>query len=37
MTKFLFFIDELSTWVGKAFAWLILVLTLSVSYEVFVR
>ena len=37
MTKFLFFIDELSTWVGKAFAWLILVLTLGVSYEVFVR
>jgi TRAP-type mannitol/chloroaromatic compound transport system permease small subunit len=37
MTKFLFFIDELSTWVGKAFAWLILILTLSVSYEVFVR
>ena len=37
MRKFLFFIDELSTWVGKAFAWLILVLTLAVSYEVFVR
>lgn len=37
MTRFLFFIDELNTWVGKAFAWLILVLTLSVSYEVFVR
>ncbi len=37
MTKFLFFIDSLSTWVGKAFAWLILVLTLGVSYEVFVR
>jgi TRAP-type mannitol/chloroaromatic compound transport system permease small subunit len=37
MTRFLFFIDELNTWVGKAFAWLILVLTLGVSYEVFVR
>jgi len=37
MTKFLFFIDSLSTWVGKAFAWLILVLTLGTSYEVFVR
>lgn len=37
MTRFLFFIDSLSTWVGKAFAWLILVLTFSVSYEVFVR
>src|SRR3990170_6171202 len=37
MTHFLFFIDSLSTWVGKAFAWLILVLTFGVSYEVFVR
>jgi TRAP-type mannitol/chloroaromatic compound transport system permease small subunit len=37
MKNFLFFIDELSTWVGKAFAWLILVLTLGVSYEVFMR
>ena len=37
MIRFLFFIDSLSTWVGKAFAWLILVLTLGVSYEVFVR
>lgn len=37
MNRFLFFIDSLSAWVGKAFAWLILVLTLGVSYEVFVR
>ncbi len=37
MTKFLFFIDSLSTWVGKSFAWLILVLTLGVSYEVLMR
>jgi TRAP-type mannitol/chloroaromatic compound transport system permease small subunit len=37
MNKFLFFIDSLSTWVGRSFAWLILVLTLGVSYEVFVR
>ena len=37
MTRFLFFIDSLSTWVGKSFAWLILVLTSGVSYEVFVR
>jgi TRAP-type mannitol/chloroaromatic compound transport system permease small subunit len=37
MKNFLFFIDSLSTWVGKAFAWLILVLTLGVSYEVLVR
>jgi TRAP-type mannitol/chloroaromatic compound transport system permease small subunit len=37
MTGFLLFIDSLSTWVGKAFSWLILVLTFGVSYEVFVR
>ena len=37
MTRFLLFIDSLSTWVGKAFAWLILVLTFGISYEVFVR
>ena len=37
MNRFLFFIDSLSMWVGKAFAWLILVLTLGISYEVFVR
>ena len=37
MTRFLYWIDSLSLWVGKAFAWLILVLTLGVSYEVFVR
>jgi TRAP-type mannitol/chloroaromatic compound transport system permease small subunit len=37
MTRFLFFIDSLSLWVGKSFAWLILVLTFGVSYEVFVR
>jgi TRAP-type mannitol/chloroaromatic compound transport system permease small subunit len=37
MSKFLDFIDTLSTWVGKAFGWLILVLTFGISYEVFVR
>ncbi|HEX9822303.1 MAG TPA: TRAP transporter small permease subunit [Methylomirabilota bacterium] len=37
MTRFLLFIDSLTTWVGRAFAWLILVLTFGVSYEVFVR
>jgi TRAP-type mannitol/chloroaromatic compound transport system permease small subunit len=37
MQRFLFFIDSLSLWVGRSFAWLILVLTLGVSYEVFVR
>ena len=35
--KILYFIDSLSTWVGKSFAWLVLVLTLGVSYEVLVR
>ena len=37
MTRFLLFINSLSTWVGKSFAWLILVLTLAMTYEVFVR
>jgi TRAP-type mannitol/chloroaromatic compound transport system permease small subunit len=37
MTRFLFFIDSLSAWVGKAFAWCILVLTFAFTYEVFVR
>ncbi len=30
-------IESLSQWIGKAFGWCILILTLSVSYEVFVR
>jgi TRAP-type mannitol/chloroaromatic compound transport system permease small subunit len=37
MTRLLWFIDTLNTWIGKAFAWLILVLTFGISYEVFVR
>jgi TRAP-type mannitol/chloroaromatic compound transport system permease small subunit len=37
MKKFLFFIDSLSLWTGKCFAWLILILTLGISYEVMVR
>lgn len=37
MKNFLFFIDSLSLWIGKCFAWLILVLTLGISYEVLVR
>jgi TRAP-type mannitol/chloroaromatic compound transport system permease small subunit len=37
MTRLLYFVDSLSMWVGKAFAWLILILTLGVSYEVFMR
>jgi len=30
-------IESLSIWVGRAFAWCIMILTLAVSYEVFVR
>lgn len=37
MQNFLFFVDRISTWIGQAFAWLILVLTLQVSWEVFSR
>ena len=37
MQKFLLTVDAISTWVGKTFAWCILILTLAVSYEVFVR
>ncbi len=37
MQRFIICIDRLNTWVGKAFAWCILVLTLSVSYEVGAR
>ncbi|MBM3345336.1 MAG: TRAP transporter small permease subunit [Betaproteobacteria bacterium] len=37
MQKLLLFVDKLSTWVGQAFAWLILLLTLQVSWEVFAR
>lgn len=37
MERFLFFIDEISTWVGKTFAWAILILTITTAYEVFSR
>jgi len=37
MQKLLYFVDRVSTWVGQAFAWLILALTLQVSWEVFSR
>jgi len=37
MTRILYFIDSLSAWFGKAFAWCIVVLTFSTCYEVFVR
>ena len=37
MNQFLFFIDRLSAWTGKAFAWCILILAFATTYEVFVR
>jgi len=37
MNRVLLFIDSLSAWIGKAFAWCILVLTFATCYEVFVR
>lgn len=37
MQKFLLFIDKLSTFVGQAFSWLIIALTLLISWEVFSR
>ena len=37
MQKTLLFVDKVSTFVGHAFSWLIVVLTLQVSWEVFSR
>ncbi len=37
MTRFIYTIEGLSIWTGRAFGWCILILTFSVSYEVFVR
>jgi TRAP-type mannitol/chloroaromatic compound transport system permease small subunit len=37
MQKLLLFIDKLSTFVGQAFSWLIVALTLLISWEVFSR
>jgi TRAP-type mannitol/chloroaromatic compound transport system permease small subunit len=37
MQRLLRFVDGVSTWVGQAFSWLILALTLLVSWEVFSR
>ena len=37
MEKFIYFFESLSIWIGRAFGWCILILTLSVTYEVFVR
>ena len=37
MTTIIHSIEQLSIWIGRAFGWCILILTLSVAYEVFVR
>ena len=37
MQKMLLLVDGVSTWVGKAFSWLIVALTLLISWEVFSR
>lgn len=37
MQRYLFFIDHVSTWVGKTFSWSILVLTFVVVYDVIMR
>ena len=37
MQNFLLAVDRLSTWIGKAFAWTALILTLMISWEVFSR
>ncbi len=37
MLSFILFVDRVSAWAGKAFAWCILIMTFGVSYEVFVR
>lgn len=37
MQKLLLFVDRLSTWIGQAFSWLIVALTLLITWEVFSR
>ncbi len=37
MNRFLFFIESITVWTGKSFAWCILILTFATTYEVFVR
>ena len=37
MDRFILFVDSFTAWVGKAFAWCILLLAFGVGYEVFVR
>jgi TRAP-type mannitol/chloroaromatic compound transport system permease small subunit len=37
MQNVLFFVDRVSTWVGQAFSWLIVLLTVQITWEVFSR
>jgi TRAP-type mannitol/chloroaromatic compound transport system permease small subunit len=37
MQRLLLTVDKISTWVGHAFSWLIVVLTIQVAWEVFAR
>ena len=37
MQKLFLFVDKVSTWVGQTFSWLILALTLMITWEVFSR
>ena len=37
MQKLLLFVDKVSTWVGQAFSWFIVALTLHITWEVFAR
>src|SRR5437899_7026264 len=37
MQKLLLFVDKVSTWVGQAFSFMIIALTLHISWEVFAR
>src|ERR1700675_3331263 len=37
MQKVLLFVDKMSTWVGQAFSWFIVALTLHITWEVFSR
>jgi TRAP-type mannitol/chloroaromatic compound transport system permease small subunit len=37
MQKLFLFVDKISTWVGHVFSWLIMALTLMITYEVFSR
>ena len=37
MIRYIRFADSISAWFGKAFAWLIVLMTFGTSYEVFVR